>query len=345
MLSDGGFVFGNGGVARVLAAEGPRTTAEAGDVVVVFGHLPCSHADCRACAIDERYTECEYGESAILGHGAGAPDGTYSQYVILPPHSYEIGFRAAVPPDQRTVRAMAYAFLAADVRNALTRDPATLRRDRVLLFGAGLSGRIAAYLQLQATPDAKIVVVDASEERAAQLQALQPDAIETYVPGPDVVAALNRRTSASQACEALQDTIGGIAAAMRRHFSGQRCNLLFDASSGNTAPLWNSAQVLSPGTECIAFGFGSTDIRLEQTVLQLSGLTVRTSRGVGTVANRRVVVALIEGEGWRFIERYLLGGTIRLDGLDEAIAFIRAQQVPPKMLHEIPPAYLSFESV
>ena len=70
-LRDGGFVFGNGGVGRVVATGSDNVRP--GDYVTIFGHAPCSHYNCYACTVLHRYTECEFKESTILGHGKGAP--------------------------------------------------------------------------------------------------------------------------------------------------------------------------------------------------------------------------------------------------------------------------------
>ena len=322
LLSNGHFVFGNGGVGRVVATTDAGADVQVGDVVAIFGHVPCAHPDCHACTVEHRYAECGYGESAILGHGP-AFDGTYSQYVVLPPHSYEVAFRAGDKPGARAMRALAFAFLVADVRNALTRSPDTLSKERVLLVGAGLSGRIAAHLLLRATPGARFVVVDVSEAHALEVKALRPDAIEVVVPGAGLGAA-----------------IGGIADAARRHFGGAPCNLVFDASSGDSAPLWTNARVLSPGTECIQFGFGSTRLNLDRDVIQVSGLTFRTTRGVGTVANRREVVDLLKSDDASFVDRFLFAGSTRLGSLEAAITFIRTQQEPPRAFQEIPRAHI-----
>ena len=45
--------------------------------------------------------------------------------------------------------------------------------------------------------------------------------------------------------------------------------------------------------------------------------------------------------GSRFIQRYLKGESRRLGSLDEAIRFVQEQHDPPRMLHEIPFAYIT----
>jgi len=234
-----------------------------------------------------------------------------------------------------------FAFLMADVRNALTRHPDTLRNRRMLLFGAGQSGHIAAYIHLRSTPEAKLVVVEPSPERAASLKSLDPDAVEVYVPPLELVTRLNAKEDMPRFREELGSVIDGIADTMKRHFGGRLCNLLFDASSGNTAPLWDNPRILSPACHCIPFGFGSDYVLLNQSLIQVSGLNILMTRGVGNLRNRREVIELIKAGGSRFIHRYLKGESKRLNSLEQAMAFIREQHHPPKMLHEIPHAYVT----
>jgi threonine dehydrogenase-like Zn-dependent dehydrogenase len=340
-LRDGGFVFGNGGVGRVVATGNDGSNVRPGDYVVIFGHAPCSHYNCYACTVLHRYTECEFKESTILGHGKGAYDGTYARYAVLPPYSYEVCFRAEDRPDEAALSPFMFAFLMADVRNALTRHPDTLRNRRMLLFGAGMSGHIAAYIHLRSTPEAKLVVVEPSAERAASLKSLDPDAVEVYVPPRDIVARLNQKDDMPRFREELGGVVDAIAATMHEHFGGRGCNLLFDSSSGNTGPLWDNSRILSPACHCIPFGFGSDYILLNQSLIQVSGLNILMSRGVGNLRNRREVIELIKAGGSRFIDKYLKGEARRLASLEEAIEFVKEQHEPPKMLHEIPHAYLA----
>jgi threonine dehydrogenase-like Zn-dependent dehydrogenase len=340
-MKGGSFVFGNGGVARVIAGSATSTGARVGDYVTIFGHTPCSHYNCYACTVLHRYTECEYKESTIIGHGKGAHDGTYARYAILPPFSYEICYREEERPTDAQLLPFMYAFLLADVRNALTRHPDTLRNRRMLLFGAGQSGHIAAYIHLRSTPEAKLVVVEPSPERAASLKSLDPHAVEVFQLPRELVNRLSAREDMPRFREELSGVIEGIREAMLRHFGGRLCNLLFDASSGNTAPLWDNTRILSPACHCIPFGFGSDYVLLNQALIQVSGLNLLMSRGVGNLRNRREVIELIKAGGSEFIERYLTADSRRLSGLDAALAFIREQHEPPRMLHEIPHAYMA----
>ena len=58
--------------------------------MAILGHVPCSHYNCYACTVLHCYTECAFKERSIIGHGKGAPDGTYGRYAVLPPLSFEI---------------------------------------------------------------------------------------------------------------------------------------------------------------------------------------------------------------------------------------------------------------
>jgi threonine dehydrogenase-like Zn-dependent dehydrogenase len=334
-----GFVFGNGGVGRVVARAG-ATAVEPGDYVAVFGHVPCGHDDCHACTVVHRYVECEFRESRIIGHGRGAHDGTYACHAILPPHSYDVCYHADERPTAEALAPHMYAFLVADVRNALTRHPETLTHRRTLLVGAGLSGHIAAYLHLRSAPEARLVVVDPSESRAEAVKSLAPDRVASYVPDAGIIGRLNDGGALPPG--ALDHTIDTIAAIMYRHFSGRTCDVVFDASSGNTAPLWANPRILSAGCHAVPFGFASASVVLGRDLLQLSGLTILMSRGVGDVSNRRQVLTLLKDDGARFVDRWLMRPARRLSSLEEAIAFVHQQHArPPGQLHEIPHAYMT----
>jgi threonine dehydrogenase-like Zn-dependent dehydrogenase len=340
-LREGAFVFGNGGVGRVVASSNHETGPRPGDYVTILGHAPCGHYNCYACSVLHRYTECDYRESTIIGHGAGAGDGTYASHAILPQFAYEICYRGAEDPTEEDLLPFMYTFLLADVRNALTRHPDTLRNRRMLLFGAGQSGHIAAYIHLRSTPEAKLVVVDSNLERAMSIKSLDPDSVEIYVPPREIVDKLNHKDGMPRYRDELEEVITGIVEAMQRHFRGRLCNLLFDASSGNTAQLWDNQRILSPACHCIPFGFGSEYILLNKSLIQVSGLNILMSRGVGNLRNRREVIELIKAGGGKFVNRYLKGESRLLHNLEEAIAFIREQHDPPKMLHQIPHAYMT----
>lgn len=336
-LRSGSFVFGNGGVGRVLAA-GVDAAAATGDHVAVFGHLPCGRSGCHACAVRHRYTECDFGEGRILGHGKGAPDGTYARFAVLPPLSYEICCRAGDDPDEAALIPFMFAFLVADVRNALTRDPGTSERRRMLLFGGGLSGRIAVHLQMQRAPGVKIVVVETSAERARLLRELGGDAVRPLVLPGSFVERLNRFDVPKAELNA---AIGSIVDATRSHFDGRAPDLILDASSGNSAALWSDARVLAPDCHCIVFGFGSDEVRLDAAAIQHSGLRLMMSRGVGDLQNRAEVMALLHGETGRFVHRALASEARRLPSLEDAVAFIREQHARSAARRDVPLAFMT----
>jgi threonine dehydrogenase-like Zn-dependent dehydrogenase len=334
-MEAGSFVFGNGGVGRVVEIskeiETEATGARRGDFVAIFGHLPCENGDCHGCRELGRYTECNYGEGKIIGHGKGAPDGTYAEYTVLLPEAYEICFRRDENPSEGKLAPFMYAFLVADVRNALTRNPSPLARGHVLIFGAGQSGHIAAQLLIDANPNGRIVVVDPSADRLKSIASIKPRAIATYQ--LETSTAENRGTN--------REVVAAIAKLVADYFSGKKCDLVFDASSGNAAPLWDNTQILSPGCLVIPFGFGSQEIILSKESIQLSGLTVSMSRGVGNAENRRAVIEYIKTRASEFLRVYLKESAERFGSLPEAIAFINAEQHPPKPLHNIPQAFIT----
>ncbi len=340
-MEKGSFVFGNGGVGRVIEVAKGVEGVGRGDYVSIFGHAPCKNYDCYACGVLHRYTECDHGKGKIIGHGKGAHDGTYAEYAILPHMSYEICLKKDEYPKKEMLPAFMYSFLLADVRNALTRNPDTLRNRRMLLFGAGQSGHIAAYIHLHSSPEAKLVVVDPSKDRLKSIRSLAPDAIETYQISERLAENLSLKQTAPRENTELQKTVLGITKVMRKHFKKKLCNIVFDASSGNAAPLWGNNKILSPSCHVIPFGFGSEYIMLNKSIVQLSGLTIIMSRGVGNIRNRREVIELIKAGGFEFVNKFLKGNARHLKNLDEAIAFIDEQFIPPKSLHEIPQAYMT----
>jgi len=325
-LRDGAFVFGNGGVGRVLAVAPGVSGVGPGDFVTVFGHSPCRHANCRPCSQEGRYVECEYGESTILGHGKGANDGTYSQYAILPSESWEVCVRVEERGGEERLVPFMYGFVLADVRNALTRHPESAARRRMLLFGAGLSGQAAAFLHLRSASDASLVVVEPVADRALALRKAAPERVTVFVPDAEVVRRLNSAARGATACEQEVDALRmGIVQAMNQQFAGRRCDVVFDASSGNAAAIWATPGLLPPGCHCIPFGFGLPSVILPRELLQTSGLVVQMSRGVGTRNNRRAVIELLKAEGADFLASGTHESSRRLPGLKEAFAFVQEQ--------------------
>ena len=340
-LSDGGFTFGNGGVARVVATNNPSINVSVGDIVAVFGHVPCDHYDCYACNVLHRYTECDYGEGKIMGHGKGAGQGTYAQYCHLSPHSFEVCYKSKDIVSEDVLKALMYAFLVADVRNALTRHPDTLRNRRMLIFGAGMSGHLAAYIHSRTCPESQIVVVDPSSERLESVKEVSPNSISTVQLPEEVMIILSDGQNRGVINSRVYEAIAGIQAEMRSRFKGRSCDLLFDCSSGNSTPLWDNADILSSGCHAIPFGFGSKNILLDKSLIQVSGLNLLMSRGVGNVRNRRETIELIKAGLSKIIGRTLIQKSIELNSFDEAIAYIKRQQEPVVPLHKIAPAFIS----
>lgn len=327
-LSAEEFVFGNGGVGRVIDASPDCRRVRCGDYVSVMGHLPCSHDNCHACQVLQRYTECEFGESMIVGHGKGAPDGTYAEYCILDEIACEVCVGADSQPSEQDLLPFMFAFLLADVRNALTRDVETLQRRRILIIGAGYSGHLAAWLLLRACPEAQIVVADINEDMLCSIARINTRSIHTVaLPDP------RRNTWADEAKRVLAD-------ALRDVFGERKCEVLFDASSGNSTVLWADARVLGPGCHCISFGFGSDSLLLDKACLQVSGLKIMTSRGVGDASNRKASVELISAGAAASIIDYLVSHGRRLDGLDAAIKFVSRQHQSPDAAVRPPIAYI-----
>jgi threonine dehydrogenase-like Zn-dependent dehydrogenase len=338
-MSDDEFVFGNGGVGKVIRSAADEREISEGDYVCIFGHVPCNHYDCYACTVLHRYTECDYSESTIIGHGKHSYDGTYAKYVVLPKYSYEICYRKNEAPTEKQYMPFMFGFLLADVRNALTRHQDSLSMRRMLLIGAGFSGLIAAYIHNRTCPESRIFVVDSSAERLAVLKSIDPESIETFLLPEDIVSQLNSAQQSLGFRHELNNTITSISTQMKKHFGGRGCNLLFDSSSGNTAPIWDNKNILSPTTICIPFGFGSHYILLNKDLIQLSGLNVLMSRGVGNIRNRKEVIELIKAGASSFIENHLVGAAKQIDSIEKAIAFVEEMQNPPRPMHQIEHAY------
>jgi threonine dehydrogenase-like Zn-dependent dehydrogenase len=339
-FADDYFVFGNGGVARVM--ESWNRQVNEGDYVCIFGHVPCNHYDCYACTVLHRYTECDFNEGTILGHGKHGFDGTYSEYAILPESSYELCYRRDENPGTDQLKPFMLGFLFADVRNALTRHIDSLRMRRMLIFGAGYSGLAAAYIHNRTSPESKIFVVDSSKKRLDVIRSINHDSIATCLLPADVVNELNLDVRNPEHREKFDDVIIQIRNKMRKHFKGRGCNILFDCSSGNSAPLWDNPHILSPTTHCIPFGFGSESVQISKELIQMSGLTFMMSRGVGNIRNRTEVIELIKAGASKFINEKMISSSKRLHGIETASEFIRKMHHPPKPIHEIKHAYIKF---
>lgn len=275
-MSQGEFVFGNGGVGRVLEVGPNNSEVFQGDYIAIFGHAPCKHEDCIGCWQRFQFTECDYNENIILGHGKGAPDGTLAQLVMLPKFSYQKCFSREENSERQQLLRLMFAFLVADVRNALTRSSRIRECKRMLLVGAGLSGFIAAQMQLIQNPSSQLVVLEERPDRAKALADLFPGSVS-------VVDGDSKRASDSE----------WIAEEVKHLFAGKLPDLIVDCSSGNSTSLWCNDRMLSAGTICIPFGFGSKGLNLSQEALQMSGMSIFTTRGVGTQENQSDVVKMI----------------------------------------------------
>lgn len=342
-LENGSFVFGNGGVAQVIDSREDEREVQIGDYVNVFGHLPCYNYDCYGCKVLHRYTECDYSSGGILGHGKGAPDGTYAEYTVLPRYAYDVCYRENEKPSKEDLLPYMFGFLFADVRNALTRHPDALRTRRLFLVGAGYSGLIAAYIFHRTSPESQIFAIDVSEERLERLREIAPDSIRTYKIPEQVATQLDSSEPKLGFRHELAETINEIASEADKFFNGKGINLLFDSSSGNSAPLWDNKQILSPTTIAIPFGFGSEYVLLTKELIQHSGLNILMSRGVGNIRNRKETLHLIRSGGSRFINEFLVSESMELSGIDSAMGFIQNMHNPPRPLYEIDHAYIAFE--
>lgn len=328
-MQEGRFVFGNGGVGRVVAAGRGIAAASGvapGDFVAMFGHVPCDEPECISCRQTHRYVECEYGTSSIIGHGKGGVDGTLARYALLPPETWGVCFKAQEKPDRQNLLPHLYAFLTADVRNALTRHPEGLRRKRALIIGAGLSGSLAAAMLLQENPGCRILALDIVPQRAKALADLAPDRI----------AALD--IGNTQAPEAEAERIGQ---ACREWFAGHGPDLVLDCASEDATRLWASPHVLPPGALCIVFGFGMQGLALEHSLLQRSGLCIQMCKGVGDRENRAAALELLKAPGpCRDVVLGALDGARRVNTLEALEALVREFHEPPKPLHRSPVAWL-----
>jgi threonine dehydrogenase-like Zn-dependent dehydrogenase len=340
-LSDGGFVFGNGGVGRVVSVAKGCSDTRVGDYVSVMGHLPCANETCYACHVLHRYTECDFGEGRIVGHGCGAPDGTFSCFCILPEITCEACFAADDHLSEKELMPYMFGFLLADVRNALTRDPETLSKRRILLIGAGYSGHLAAWMLLRFSPQARIIVVDTREEKLNSIAGIAPDSIRTIALSRQLADGLNSSHAGEGVGKQLAAAIAKIEHCMMDAFGHRKCDLVLDTSSGNSVPLWTNNRVLSPGTHCILFGFGSDKLCLNRECLQISGLRILTTRGVGDIENREASVELIRLGAGDIIFDKLIMGAQKLEGLDRALAFIRIQHELPGGVYRAPRAYIA----
>lgn len=320
------FVFGNGGVSKIIDKHVSVDDADIGDYVAVFGHYPCDNYDCYSCKVLHRYTECQYGQGKIIGHGKDSYDGTFSEYTILPKFSYEICFKRKEKPSNKELMPFMYSFLLADVRNALTRIPELYKNNRMVLFGAGQSGSLAAYLFSNSSPDNKIFLVDNDSKKIENLKKNINSEIDYFVINKKISNELNKKIPSYDFADLISNTIDKISKKLNKFFNNKNLGLLMDCSSSNTSPLWSNNKILKENSFVIPFGFASNMILLDEMTIQKSGLTVMMSRGVGNQRNRKETIELIRRSKGKFIAELFFKNSIKVQGIDSMIDKIKKRK-------------------
>lgn len=320
------FVFGNGGVSKIIDKHVSVDDADIGDYVAVFGHYPCDNYDCYSCKVLHRYTECQYGQGKIIGHGKDSYDGTFSEYTILPKFSYEICFKKKEKPSNKELMPFMYSFLLADVRNALTRIPELYKNNRMVLFGAGQSGSLAAYLFSNSSPDNKIFLVDNDLKKIENLKKVINSEIDYFVINKKISNELNKKIPSYDFADLISDTIDKISKKLNKFFNNKNLGLLMDCSSSNTSPLWSNNKILKENSFVIPFGFASNMILLDEMAIQKSGLTLMMSRGVGNLRNRKETIELIRRSKGKFIAELFFKNSIKVQGIDSMIDKIKKRK-------------------
>ncbi len=320
-LSDGEFVFGNGGVGRVVSCGSLVKGVTPGDFVSIFGHYGCEYPDCVPCRQLGRYVECRYGEGKILGHGGGALDGTFAKFVTLPCGTWIRCFKANEFPSPEDLIPLMYSFLVADVRNALSAISSRGQKNSVLLFGAGLSGHFAIALLLSMFPrDLKIIVADTEGENLKSVKRLSPDKIQVVTLPKEPPNYAN-----PLAKDGNQDDITVNPSRLKenidRFFPQKHPDIIFECSSGDSTNYWANTQVIRPRTVVIVFGFGLRSLVLSPELLQTSGLEIRTSRGVGDRENMAEAIIFIKKTGYKIINKFILTRAKRFDSLQEFLNY------------------------
>ena len=320
------FVFGNGGIAKIIDKHMSVDDAEVGDYVAVFGHYPCNNYDCYSCKVLHRYTECQYRQGKIIGHGKDSYDGTFSEYTILPKYSYEICFKKKENPTIKDIMPFMYSFLLADVRNALTRIPDLYKNNRMVLFGAGQSGSLAAYLFSNSSPENKIFLVDNDLKKILKLKKNINSKIDYFIINKELSNELNKKIPGYDFADLVSDTIEKISKKINKFFDNKNLGLLMDCSSSNTSQLWSNNKILKENSFVIPFGFASNMILLDEMTMQKSGLTIMMSRGVGNQRNRKETIELIKRSKGKFISNLFLKNAVMVHGIDSMIDKIRKRK-------------------
>lgn len=338
-LNKNSFVFGNGGVSKIIAKHVSVDDVEIGDYVAVFGHYPCNNYDCYPCKVLHRYTECQYGQGKIIGHGKDSYDGTFSEYTILPKYSYELCFKKKEKPSNKELMPFMYSFLLADVRNALTRIPELYKNNRMVLFGAGQSGSLAAYLFSNSSPDNKIFVIDNDISKIKNLKKNIASNIDYFLISKKISDELSKKIPSYDFAELINETIDKISRKLNNFFSYKNLGLLMDCSSSNTSPLWSNNKILKENTFVIPFGFASNMVLLDEITIQKSGLTIMMSRGVGNQRNRKETIELIKRSKGKFIANLFLKKAIKVRGINNML-----NKISKRKLYENKLLILSFQN-
>ena len=306
--------------------------AEIGDYVAVFGHYPCNNHDCYSCKVLHRYTECQYGQGKIIGHGKNSYDGTFSEYTILPKYSYELCFKKEECPTSKDLMPFMYSFLLADVRNALTRIPELYKNNRMVLFGAGQSGNLAAYLFSNSSPENKVFVIDNDLKKIQKLKKNINSEVDYFIINKKISNELNKKIPSYDFADLINDTIDKISKKLNKFFNNKNVGLLMDCSSSNTSPLWSNNKILKENSIVIPFGFASNMILLDEMTIQKSGLTIMMSRGVGNQRNRKETIELIKRSKGKFISDLFLKNATKVQGIDSMIDKLKKRKKYEKKL-------------
>ena len=339
-MRDGSFVFGNGAVGRVIDKSNDVNNIGIGDYVCVYGHYPCNHADCNSCKVQQRYIECQYGEGKIIGHGNGAEDGTFAKYVILPDKSWEKCFSKNENPTHEQMRPFMFAYLVADVRNALTRHQNYYNGKNILLIGGGLSSHIAVSLINRDIPEAKLFILEVDKKKVESIKNISTCPIDSYIIENDDLIQMNNVSLTKKKESRKNWLIKDFESRMREHFEGKKCDFLVDFSSGESSALWFNPMILSPGVICTIFGFGLNQIVLDSELLKLSGLTVQISRGPGNMQNRMEVIKYMKEGGSKFITDNIIDKLKYFSSINEFSEYVDSCLEPtPNHLYSIEHAY------
>jgi threonine dehydrogenase-like Zn-dependent dehydrogenase len=319
------FVFGNGGVSRVIKKHKSVSDVQVGDFVAILGHYPCSNDDCYSCKVLHRYTECQYNEGKIIGHGKGSLDGTLARYTILPKYSYEVCFKKKSKPTSKEIEPFMFSFLLADVRNAITRMPDLLKGNRMAIFGAGLSGTLASYFFSKTTAGSKIFIIDKDYKKIKYLKKKLLCKTSYHVLNKKLCEELEKKVPQYNLGQLLNSEIKLISKKMNKFFHNKNLNLLMDCSSSNSSQLWSNDEILRESATIIPFGFGSDGIYLSSQIIQKSGLTILMSRGVGNQRNRKETIELIKNDKGKFIKSLLLKNTKKIKGLNNFHKYLKKE--------------------